>query len=136
MKFSSSPNISVLRCLNPLFQSSLFRCLSLSRISHPKIRINKIVNSVDYHPSPSRLVSRTYSNFFLYTPQGFIPLHETCLIFFSNLYIPPCGKNLGISCVNIPRECIESRSFDSCSHFPVKTRPEVLIITPQAEGKY
>ena len=94
MKFSSNPNVSVPRCLNPLFQRSLFRCPSLSRISQPQIRINKIVNSVDYHPSPSRLVSRTYSFIFWYTHYGFIPLHDTCWIFFQTCIFHHVGKIL------------------------------------------
>ena len=42
MKFSENPNTSMQRCRG---------CLN------PQIRINKIVNSVDYHPCPSRLAS-------------------------------------------------------------------------------
>ena len=53
------------------------------------IRINKMVNSLDYHPCPSRLASRIHPFIFLYTHEGFISLSPECLLnFLSNSYIP------------------------------------------------
>ena len=46
-----------------------------------------------------------------------------------------CGKIFQIYGVHIPRKCIDSRHFYSCSS-PLKTRPQVLVITPEAEGNY
>ena len=46
-----------------------------------------------------------------------------------------CGKNFQIYGVHIPRKCIDSRHFYSCPS-PLKTRPQVLVITPYAEGNY
>ena len=43
---------------------------------------------VDYHPSPSQLISRIHTLIFLWTPKGFIS-PEPFLNFFLNLYIPP-----------------------------------------------
>ena len=48
--------------------------------------VNK--HSVDYHPSPSKLISRIHTLIFLWTPKRFIS-PESFLNFFLNLYIPP-----------------------------------------------
>ena len=60
MEFSWSSNTSAQRCLNPLFQRILFLLSHLFlRISQKQqVRIKIMVNSVDYHPCPSRLASR------------------------------------------------------------------------------
>ena len=65
----------------PLFSENYF---------NPQVRINKMVHkyAVDYHPSPSQLISRMYPLIFLWTPKGFIS-PESFLNFFLNLYIPP-----------------------------------------------
>ena len=47
--------------------------------------VNK--HTVDYHPSPSQLISRIHPLIFLWTPKGHISL-ESFLNFFLNLYIP------------------------------------------------
>ena len=51
-------------------------------------RINKMVNkhTVDYHPSPSQLISKIHTLIILWTPKGFIS-PESFLIFSLNLYI-------------------------------------------------
>ena len=51
------------------------------------IRINKMVNSLDYHPCPSRLASRIHPFIFLYTHEGFISLslQNACWIFSQTL---------------------------------------------------
>ena len=46
-----------------------------------------------------------------------------------------CGKNFQIYGVHIPRKCIDLGYFYSCSS-PLKTRTQVLVITPYAEGIY
>ena len=48
--------------------------------------VNK--HTVNYHPSPSQLISRIHTLIFLWTPKGFIS-PESFLNFFLNLYIPP-----------------------------------------------
>ena len=70
----------------PIFCCPLFS----KNYLNPQARINKMVNkhTVDYHPSPSQLISRIHTLIFLWTPKGFIS-PESFLNFFLNLYIPP-----------------------------------------------
>ena len=49
------------------------------------------------------------------------------------LYFTMCGKMFQIYGVNIPIKCIDQRYFYSCLS-PLKTCPQVLVITPQAKG--
>ena len=49
------------------------------------------------------------------------------------LYSTMCGKNFQIYGFHISRKCIDSGHFYSYSS-PPKTGPQVLVITPQAEG--
>ena len=63
----------------------------ISSFLNPQGRINKMVNkhSVNYHPSPSQLISRICPLMFLWAPKMFIS-PQPFLNFFLNLYIPPC----------------------------------------------
>ena len=93
MKFSSTFNTSVQRCLYPYFKISasiLCRFIFFEECLNPQVRINKMVNehTVDYHPSPSEFTSWIHPLIFLWTPKEFISA-EYFLNFFSNLYIPP-----------------------------------------------
>ena len=98
MIFFFNLNSSVQRCLYPLFRSQcphfmlslLFWKLSSENYLNSQVRINKMVNkhTVDYHPSPSQLISRIHTLIFLWTRKGFIS-PESFLNFFLNLYIPP-----------------------------------------------
>ena len=82
-------------CLFPLFQNqspppSIFCCpLFSENYLNLQFRINKIVNkhTVDYHPSPSELISKIQLHIFLWTPKRFIS-PESFLNIFLNLYIP------------------------------------------------
>ena len=123
MKFSSISNTSVQRCLYPLFQNPpIFWCpLFSENYLNPQVRINKMVNkhTVDYHPSPSRLISRIHPLIFLLTPKGFIS-PESFLNFF--LCILPHGcRNWICSFLLMP---------------PNKSLLQVFIITPHAVGNY
>ena len=103
MKFSSNPNASVQRCLNPLFQRTLFRCPSFPRLSQPKFRINKIVHSVDSHPRPLRLVSRTHSFIFHFSiPSLGVYLSPWYLLifFFKLVYSTMCEKSWNLLKLN------------------------------------
>ena len=76
-----------------LFQNQypIFCCPPFSEnYLNPQARINKIVSkhTVDYHPSPSQLISRIDTLKFLWTPKGFTS-PESLLNVFLNLYIPP-----------------------------------------------
>ena len=56
-------------------QSPIFCCPVFSEnYLNPQTGINKIVNkhTVDYHPSPSQLISRIHTLIFLWNPMGFI----------------------------------------------------------------
>ena len=84
------------------------------------MRINKIVNkhTVDYHPSPSQLISRIHTLIFLWTPKGFIS-PESFLNFFLNLYIPPWLQksfkfSVKITANTFVSQKIESVHFHSC----------------------
>ena len=70
-------NPSIFCC--PLFSENYLNC---------KYRINQVVNkhTVDYHPSPSQLISRILPLIFRLTPTGLI-FPESLLNFFLNLYI-------------------------------------------------
>ena len=83
-----SSTFSPLLCQN---QPPIFCCpLFFENYLNPQAMINKMVNkhTVNYHPSPSQLISRIHTLIFLWTPKGFIS-PESFLNFFLNLYIPP-----------------------------------------------
>ena len=143
MKFSSTSNTSVQRYLYPLFQNQsphfLLPIFSENYLN-PQTRINKMVNkhTVNYHPSPSQLISRIHPLIFLWTPKGFIS-PESFLIFFLNLYIPLwLWKSFKFILLRLlvntfVNQKIESVHFYSC---PQATLPQVFISTSQAEGNY
>ena len=86
----------------PLFQKYL----------NPQVRTNKLVNSVVYHPCPSRLASGIHPYFF-FSPE--------CLLNFlrTDLYIPPCvGKFFQFMAFKL--ECIKSMHFYLCPSSPLK----------------
>ena len=133
MECSWNPNTSVQRCLDPLLQRTLFLSL-LTPVFwgylKPQVRINKMVNSIDYHPYTSRSASKVHHFIFLKTPSGFISLQDACWIFSETfIYSTMCGENFQIYGVHIPRKCIDSRHFYSCCS-PLKTLPQVLVIAP------
>ena len=75
MKFSSTPNKSVQRCLYPLFQinAPIFSCpLFFEEYLNPLVKISNMVNehTVDYHPSSLGLTSRIRPLIFLWTLRG------------------------------------------------------------------
>ena len=61
---------------------------------NPHVRINKKLNSVAYHPGPSRLVSKIHPFISLRNSLGLYLSLECLLNFVSNLYIPPCVGNI------------------------------------------
>ena len=87
------PIQSVQRSLNLLFQRTFFMmCTLFEKYRNLLVSINKMGNSVVYHPFPSRLASRLHPFMFFKAPQGLISPQDACWI-FSNLYILPCvGK--------------------------------------------
>ena len=114
--FSSTFSALLSQNQSPIFYCPLF---SEKYLNH-QARINKIVNkhNVDYHPSPSQLISRIHTLIFLWNPKGFI-FPESFLNFFLNLYIPPwLQKNFKFSVKATANtflsQKIESVHFYSC----------------------
>ena len=96
--------------------------------------VNK--HTVNYHPSPSQLISRIHTLIFLWTPKGFIS-PESFLNFFLNLYIPPwLWKSFKVIVLRLLQYICESKNW-ICSFLvipPSKTLPQVFIIILQADG--
>ena len=64
--FLETPIQSVQRSLNLLFHCTLFLMFSsFQKYLNPQVRTNKLVNSVVYHPCPSRLASGIHPFIFL-----------------------------------------------------------------------
>ena len=78
-------NIHYFKINPPIFCCPLFS----KNYLNPQARINEMVNkhTVDYHPSPSQLISRIQTLTFIWTPKGIIS-PESFLNFFLNLHIP------------------------------------------------
>ena len=57
---------------------------------NPQVRTNKLVNSVVYHPCPSRLASGIHPYFFKLLR---VLSLSRMLVEFSDLHIPPCAEN-------------------------------------------
>ena len=100
MKFLQ-PQIPVCRCAYiPYFKinAPIFCCpLFSENYLNPQVKINKMVHkhTVDYQPSPSKLISRIHPPIFLWTHKAFI-FPESFLNFFLNLYIPPWLRKVNI----------------------------------------
>ena len=131
MKFSSTSNTSVQRCLYPLFQNQSPHFLLpplIRRISQSSYQNQQNGKQTYYHPL-----------IFLWTFKGFI-ISEHFLNFFSNLYIPPWFQKsfkfmvLRLLANIFVSQKIESIDFYSCSQ--ARLSPQVLIITPQAGWNY
>ena len=95
---------------SPIFWGPLFSESYLN----PQARINKIVNkhTVDYHPSPSQLISRIHTLIFLWKPKGFIS-PESFLNFFLNLYVPPLLRKSFKFSVTITANTFVSQKIES-----------------------
>ena len=81
MEFSWNPNTSVLRCLDPLFQLTLFLCLLTSALwgyINPHIRINKMINRfMVFTFLENALNLGIFTHFFLHSKLApkFLPSH-------------------------------------------------------------
>ena len=134
MKFFSTSNTSVQRCLYPYFKISnpIFCCPLFSENYHnPQVRINKMVNkhTVDYHPSHSQLIWRIHAVIFLWTPKWFVS-PESFLDFFLSLHIPLWLRE---SFKFIVLRLLANTFVSTPIFFipPSKTLPQVFIITPR-----
>ena len=84
---------------------------------NPQVGINKLVNSVSYHPCPSRLASGIHPFIYFFKLRSILSLQNACWI-LSDFYIPTRGGGgrFSIYGVHIHRKCVESISF---THVPV-----------------
>ena len=124
MKFCSTFNTSVQRCLYPLFQN---QC--------PHFLLLYIFWRMAVHPSPSEFTSRTHPLIFLWTPKGLIS-PEYFLIFFSNLCIPPIfqpwKKCFKLMVLRLLENTFVSKRLESVHFY---SYPQVFIITTLGRKK-
>ena len=96
--------------------------------------VNK--HTVDYHPSPSQLISRIHTLIFLWTPKGFIS-PESFLNFFLNLYIPPWLQKSFKFSVKITANTFVSQKIE-CVHFysclQAKLYRRFLLLSSRQKG--
>lgn len=122
-------------CLNPLLESNalLFCCsLFFKEYCNMQIRINKMVNeeSVDYHLSPLRLISKIHLSGF------FCPLRALSFseIFFEfalkSVYPTMVREHIQICGVQINRKCICQNFHQGSYHHPAVTKK--LRIPPRS----
>ena len=135
------------RCLYSIFQNQtpIFCCpLFSENYLNSQVRINKLINkhTVDYHPSPSQLISRIQPPIFLWTPKGFI-YPESFSDFFLKLYIPPWLWEsfrfmlLSLLANTFVSQKIESAQFYSFFIALKQNSPSGFYHHhPQAEGNY
>ena len=110
--------------------------LSSKNYLNPQVTINKMVHkhTVNYHPSPSQLISRIHPPIFLWTPKGFIT-PESFLNFFLNLYIPQwLRKSFKVMVLRLLANTfviqkIESDHFYSCPQTKLSRR--FLSLSPR-----
>ena len=106
--------------------------VSFQEYLNPLVRTNKLVNSLFYHPFPSRLASGLYSlNSLVFNlSRMLVEFSLTCI--FQHVV----GKNVSIYGVHIPTKCIESIHLYSCLSPPLKTASKIFLkhIFPKAEG--
>ena len=68
MEFSSNPNTKCTENLKSSISKRRFSDLLSQEYLNQQVRTNKLVKSVFYHPSPSRLARGLYCLIILYTP--------------------------------------------------------------------
>ena len=83
---------------------------SFSKYFNPQVRTNKLVNSVVYHPCPSRLASGIHPYFFKLL--RVLSLSRMLVELLWLVYSTMCGKNFPVYGVHI-RKCVESMHFYS-----------------------
>ena len=118
-------SISTISKSIPIFCCPLFS----ENYLNPQVKISKMVNkhTVNYHPSPSQLISRIHPLVFLWTPKGFMS-PELFLNFFLNLYSPPWLQK---SFKFIVPRLLQIHLWVNMP--PRKSLSQVFIITPQAD---
>ena len=103
---SANGLIPLCRCvIYPLFKNNLpILCLHLFSESHlnDQVRFSRMINkhNVNYHPSPSWLISRIHPIIFLRTPKGCIS-PEYFLNFFHHVYSTIIAEKFQVDSVQI-----------------------------------
>ena len=116
------------------FSDFCMKCLN------SQVRINKMVNehTVEYHPSPSKLTSRTHSLILLWTPNGFIFSPECFLNFFKPVFRTMEAEKFQILGVKITGKCMCESKCWICPFLLMslsKNLPQVLIIASFLPGQ-
>ena len=75
-------------------------------------------------------------SYFYKLPRAFSLSPECLLNFLSNFHIPPCVREIFKFMEFTFLENALIRDIFTHAPSPLKTRPKVLVITPQAEGNY
>ena len=108
------------------FNAPFFWCSLFFKTSQLQVRTKKLVNSAGYHPLSFKISLKGTSFHVSLNSLGFYLSPECLLNFFWLVYSIMRGKNFSIHGVHIPRKCIESMHFYSCSSPPLKTPGRVF----------
>ena len=117
---------------SPIFCCPLFS----ENYLNPQVRINKMVNkhTVDYHLSPSQLISRIHPLIFLWAPKGFI-FPESFLNFFLNQYIPPwLQKGFKFIMLRLLANTFVSQKIESVHFYSYPKQNPLPSLSPRQKG--
>ena len=130
MKTPWNPNASLQRCLNALFQHIvfLFSPFFWAYLSF-QVRINKMVECVNYHTYPARLVIRIHPSLFLKLLRT-LSLQNGCWIFSRTCIFHHGWKNFHLWSSH-SWKCIESRNSYSCRSSHLNLSPKFLSSHPR-----
>ena len=123
-----------------IINPSIFCCpLFSENYLNSKDRINQVVNkhTVDYHPSPSQLISRILPLIFRLTPTGLI-FPESLLIFFLKpVYSTMVADKFQIYSIKITATRFLSQKIESVHFYwypQVKLSAKFLSLSPRQTG--
>ena len=142
MKFSTTSNTKVQRCLYPLFQNQRPRFLPLhlfEKCLNPQVRSNKMVNehTVVYHPSPSESTSRIHPPHISMDSEG---VYLSIIFLFSRLYISLwLQKSFKFRALRLLENTSVSQKTESVhfySYSQTKVFPQVFIISTLGRRNY
>ena len=128
------------RWLYPLFQNQsshfLLSCpfWKLSQTSGQGIYKMVSKHTIDYHPSPSKSISRIHPLIFLWTPKEFIS--PVSFLNFFLVYSIMVAEKFQIYSVQINANAFVSQKLESVHYYSCpqsKTLPQIFIIIPQGD---
>ena len=119
MEFPRNPNTKCTEKKSSISMHTFSNVTSFSKISKPQIRTNKLVNSVFYHPCPSRLASGMHPFHISLNSSGFYL--SRMLVEFSLTYIfqNAWEKVFNLQCSHF-QKIIKSMLFYSCPSLPTQ----------------